>query len=137
MEKSEIKKICCIGAGYVGGPTMAVFAEYCRDIQIIVADINELRINAWNNTNTSKLPIFEPGLEEIIISRRNKNLLFTCDVETAISNADMIFISVNTLQRLKELELVKLVISNGLRAFARQIVKFAKSNTIVGRALYL
>ena len=91
MEKREIKRICCIGAGYVGGPTMAVFAEYCPDIQIIVADINELRINAWNDKNTSKLPIFEPGLEEIIIRRRNKNLLFTCDVESAISNADMIF----------------------------------------------
>ena len=61
---------------------MAVFVEYCPDIQIIVADINELRINARNDKNTSKLPIFEPGLEEIII-RRNKST-FTCDVETAI-----------------------------------------------------
>ena len=54
MEKNEIKKICCIGAGYVGGPTMAVFAKYCPNIQITVADINELRINAWNDKNTSK-----------------------------------------------------------------------------------
>ena len=131
MEKREIKKICCIGAGYVGGPTMAVFAEYCPDIQIIVADINELRINAWNDKNTSKLPIFEPGLEEIIIRRRNKNLFFTSDVENAISNADMIFISVNTPTKTKGIGAGKASDLKWVEASARQIAKFAKTNTIV------
>ena len=131
MGKNEIKKICCIGAGYVGGPTMAVFAEYCRDIQIIVADINELRINAWNDKNTSKIPIFEPGLEEIIIRRRNKNLFFTCNVEDAISNADMIFISVNTPTKTKGIGAGKASDLKWVEASARQIAKCAKTDTIV------
>ena len=131
MEQLEIKKICCIGAGYVGGPTMAVFAEYCPDIQIIVADINQLRINAWNDKNTSKLPIFEPGLEEIIIRRRNKNLFFTCDVENAIRNADMIFISVNTPTKTKGIGAGKASDLKWVEASARQIAKFAKTETIV------
>ena len=131
MEQLEIKKICCIGAGYVGGPTMAVFAKYCPDIQIIVADINQLRINAWNDKNTSKLPIFEPGLEEIIIRRRNKNLFFTCDVENAISNADMIFISVNTPTKTKGIGAGKASDLKWVEASARQIAKFAKTETIV------
>jgi len=131
MEKNEIKKICCIGAGYVGGPTMAVFAKYCPNIQITVADINELRINAWNDKNTSKLPIFEPGLEEIIIRRRNKNLFFTCNVENAISDADMIFISVNTPTKTKGIGAGKASDLKWVEASARQIAKYAKSNTIV------
>ncbi len=131
MEKNEIKKICCIGAGYVGGPTMAVFAKYCPNIQITVADINELRINAWNHKNTSKLPIFEPGLEEIIIRRRNKNLFFTCNVENAISDADMIFISVNTPTKTKGIGAGKASDLKWVEASARQIAKYAKSNTIV------
>ena len=57
------KTILCIGAGYVGGPTMAVIADKCPDYKVIVADINEKRINAWNS---STLPIFEPGLEEVV-----------------------------------------------------------------------
>ncbi len=131
MEKNEIKKICCIGAGYVGGPTMAVFAEYCPDIQIIVADINELRINSWNNKDTSKLPIFEPGLEEIIIRRRNKNLFFSSNIENAIGNADMIFISVNTPTKTKGIGAGKASDLKWVEASARQIAKFAKSDTIV------
>ena len=131
MEKQEIKKICCIGAGYVGGPTMAVFAEYSPDIQIIVADINKLRINAWNDKDTSKLPIFEPGLEEIIIKRRNKNLFFTCNVEDAIKNADMIFISVNTPTKNKGIGAGKASDLKWVEESARQIAKFARSHTIV------
>ena len=61
-----IKKICCIGAGYVGGPTMAVIALKCPDIQVNVVDINKDRINRWNNKNLDLLPIYEPGLSEII-----------------------------------------------------------------------
>ena len=67
-----IKKICCIGAGYVGGPTMAVFANNCPDIKITVLDLNKEKIAQWNDKDLNKLPIFEPGLEEIIRNRMNK-----------------------------------------------------------------
>ena len=66
MDQYEIKNICCIGAGYVGGPTMAVLAEHCSDIKINVSDINQERIDSWNHEDTSKLPIYEPGLDQII-----------------------------------------------------------------------
>ena len=75
MAKS-IKNICCIGAGYVGGPTMAVMAKYCQEITFNVVDVNQERIKNWNNKETSKLPIFEPGLDQIILSTRNINLFF-------------------------------------------------------------
>ena len=131
MRKNKIKKICCIGAGYVGGPTMAIFAEHCPDIEIVVADVNELRINAWNSKDTKKLPIFEPGLEEIIIRRRNKNLFFTCEVEDSIANADMIFISVNTPTKTKGIGAGKASDLKWVEASARQIAKYARSHTIV------
>ena len=68
--------ICCIGAGYVGGPTMSVIASNCPDLRIDVVDINKDRIEAWNSNNFSKLPVFEPGLEEIVKKCRGKNLFF-------------------------------------------------------------
>ena len=77
----EIKNICCIGAGYVGGPTMTVMAEKCPDLTFNVVDINEERINAWNEKDLSKLPIFEPGLKELISKTRNKNLFFSTILE--------------------------------------------------------
>ena len=92
----EIKNICCIGAGYVGGPTMAVIADKCSDIQINVIDINEERIRLWNSKDLNKLPIFEPELDKIVGRCRGKNLHFSNEIEKHISNADMIFISVNT-----------------------------------------
>ena len=95
--KYIIKNICCIGAGYVGGPTMAVIANHCPHLQINVIDINEERIKAWNDENLNNLPIFEPGLESLIKKCRNKNLHFSLDIKKHISKADMIFISVNTL----------------------------------------
>ena len=77
MKAKQIKNICCIGAGYVGGPTMAVIADKCPDIQINIVDINKERINAWNDSDISKLPVFEPGLDKIIKRCRNKNLHFS------------------------------------------------------------
>jgi len=64
--KKIVKNICCIGAGYVGGPSMAVIAHKCKEIKVTVVDINEERINAWNDNDLNNLPIFEPGLKEII-----------------------------------------------------------------------
>lgn len=92
----KIQTICCIGAGYVGGPTMAVIAAKNPHIQVTVVDINASRIAAWNAQDLSQLPIYEPGLAPIIAQTRGVNLFFDTDVDKAIDNADMIFISVNT-----------------------------------------
>ena len=92
----EINSICCIGAGYVGGPTMAVIAKKNPNIKVTIVDINEERIAAWNDEDVSKLPIYEPGLAEIVAETRGKNLFFSTEIDKAISESEMIFISVNT-----------------------------------------
>lgn len=91
-----IQKICCIGAGYVGGPTMSVIAQKCPMITVTVVDVNEKRIAAWNDPDLSKLPVYEPGLAGVVGEARGRNLFFSTDVDRAIAEADMIFISVNT-----------------------------------------
>ncbi|MBL6611640.1 MAG: nucleotide sugar dehydrogenase [Flavobacteriaceae bacterium] len=91
-----IKNICCIGAGYVGGPTMTVIASQCPEITVNVADINPERIALWNHEDLDQLPVYEPGLAELVGQQRGKNLFFTTEVERAIQEADIIFISVNT-----------------------------------------
>ena len=87
------KTILCIGAGYVGGPTMAVIADKCPEYKIIIADINEQRIKEWES---EELPIYEPGLYDVVKRTINKNLFFTTDVDSAIKEASIIFVSVNT-----------------------------------------
>ena len=88
-----LERICCIGAGYVGGPTCSVIAHKCSEVTVTVVDISKQRIDAWNSDS---LPIYEPGLQEIVQKCRGKNLFFSTDVEKAIVEADLIFISVNT-----------------------------------------
>ena len=92
----KINKICCIGAGYVGGPTMAVIAKKNPNIKVTIVDINAERIAAWNDKDVSKLPIYEPGLAEIVEETRGKNLFFSTEIDKAIQESEMIFISVNT-----------------------------------------
>ena len=92
---NAVNKICCIGAGYVGGPTMAVIAHKCKDIKVTVVDINQERIDAWNG-DVNFLPIYEPGLAPLVKNSRNKNLFFSTDLEKAILEAELIFIAVNT-----------------------------------------
>lgn len=92
----KITKICCIGAGYVGGPTMAVIAQKCPHIQVTVVDINEARIAAWNDENFDNLPVYEPGLDQVVGEARGRNLFFSTSVDESIKEAEMIFISVNT-----------------------------------------
>ncbi|TDU42908.1 UDPglucose 6-dehydrogenase [Gelidibacter sediminis] len=129
--KTKVKNICCIGAGYVGGPTMAVIAQKNPDIKVTVVDINAERIAAWNHNDLDQLPIYEPGLDDVVLEARNRNLFFSTDVDAAIDAADMIFISVNTPTKtygkgkgmaadLKYIELC-----------ARQIAKVAKTDKIV------
>ena len=86
-------KICCLGAGYVGGPTMSVIAKMCPDIKVTVLDLNERRIAAWNSSN---LPIYEPGLQEVVEEARGRNLFFSTDLDAAIKECTIIFVSVNT-----------------------------------------
>lgn len=92
----KINSICCIGAGYVGGPTMAVIAQKCPNIKVTVVDLNESRIAAWNDTNLENLPVYEPGLDAVVAEARGRNLFFSTEVDKAIDEAQMIFISVNT-----------------------------------------
>ena len=91
----QIKNICCIGAGYVGGPTMAVIAMKCPDIKVTVVDLNAARIAAWNGP-LENLPIYEPGLAEVVAEARGRNLFFSTEVDKAIEKAEMIFMAVNT-----------------------------------------
>lgn len=127
----EITKICCIGAGYVGGPTMAIIAQKCPHIKVTVVDLNADRIAAWNDPNVDNIPIYEPGLSEIVAESRNRNLFFSTDVEAAIDEAEMIFISVNTPTKTygagkgmaSDLKYIELC--------ARQIAKVAKNDKIV------
>jgi len=92
----KITSICCIGAGYVGGPTMAVVAKQCPHIKVTIVDLNEARIAAWNDPDVNNIPVYEPGLSEVVAEARGRNLFFSTDVDKAIAEAEMIFISVNT-----------------------------------------
>ncbi len=126
-----VKNICCIGAGYVGGPTMAVIAQKCPEIKVTVVDINKQRIADWNDSNLDKLPIYEPGLKEVVAEARGRNLFFDTNVDKAIDEADMIFISVNTPTKTygkgkgmaADLKFIELC--------ARQIARVAKDDKIV------
>ncbi|CAI8368681.1 MAG: UDP-glucose 6-dehydrogenase [Formosa sp. Hel3_A1_48] len=127
----NIKSICCIGAGYVGGPTMSVIAQKNPHIKVTVVDVNADRIAAWNSEDLSQLPIFEPGLDKVVAEARGRNLFFSTEVYRAIDAAEMIFISVNTPTKTygagkgmaADLQYVELC--------ARQIAKVSTSNKIV------
>ena len=127
----KIKNICCIGAGYVGGPTMAVIANQCPDLKVTVVDVNHDRIDAWNDDDLDNLPIYEPGLAEVVKEARGRNLFFSTEIDKAIVESEMIFIAVNTPTKTygegkgqaADLKYVELC--------ARQIAKVAKTDKIV------
>ena len=131
ISNNSIKNICCIGAGYVGGPTMAVIADECPDLNIIVVDKDKERIQKWNNKDTGKLPVFEPGLEEIIKKVRNKNLHFSNEIEKTIENADIIFLCVNTPVKDKGFGAGQASDLKFIESCARQVAKHSKRHTIV------
>ena len=131
MLTGSIKKVCCIGAGYVGGPSMAVFADNCKNIQFTVVDINKDRISAWNDDDFKKLPIFEPGLDQIIARTRGKNLFFSTEIKKSISEADMIFLSVNTPIKISGLGAGKASDLKFIEASARLVAEEARGFTIV------
>ena len=127
----EIKNICCIGAGYVGGPTMAVIALKCPDINVIVVDKNEDKIKAWNSDDVNQIPVFEPGLKEIIEKVRDKNLFFSTDIKEAIEKSEMIFLAVNTPTKTNGQGKGMAADLTNIENSAREIAKFANNNKIV------
>lgn len=127
----KIQNICCIGAGYVGGPTMSVIAQKCPDIKITVVDVNASRIAAWNSDDLNQLPIYEPGLSEVIREARGRNLFFSTDVDLAIEQADMIFISVNTPTKTYGLGKGMASDLKYIELCARQIARVATTDKIV------
>lgn len=131
IKKMKITNICCIGAGYVGGPTMAVIAQKCPHVKVTVVDLNEERIAKWNDSNVDNIPVYEPGLGAVVAESRGRNLFFSTEVDKAIDEAELIFISVNTPTKtygsgkgmaadLKYIELC-----------ARQIARVSKNDKIV------
>lgn len=117
-----------MGAGYVGGPTMAVIAANCPTIKVTVVDLAEKQIAAWNS---SHLPIYEPGLQEVVESVRGKNLFFSTNIEEAILEADIIFISVNTPTKMTGIGAGRAANIKNCELCARKIAEVATSNKIV------
>lgn len=127
----NIKNICCIGAGYVGGPTMAVIAQKCPHIKVTVVDLNEKRIAAWNDPDVNNIPIYEPGLSEVVAEARGRNLFFSTEVDKAIDAAEMIFISVNTPTKTYGVGKGMAADLKYIELCARQIARVAKNDKIV------
>ena len=128
---TQIKNICCIGAGYVGGPTMAVIAQKAPGIKVTVVDINEKRIAAWNDADLAKLPVYEPGLDAVVGEARGRNLFFSTQVDEAIAAADMIFISVNTPTKTYGIGKGMAADLKWIELCARQIARVSTTDKIV------
>jgi len=127
-EKKYERKILCIGAGYVGGPTMAVIAAKCPQYKVTVVDINAQRIAAWQSDN---LPIYEPGLLDVVKTARGRNMFFSTNVDDAISEADVIFVSVNTPTKTFGAGAGRAADLQYWEKTARNIVKVSTSNKII------
>jgi UDPglucose 6-dehydrogenase len=131
MKPTPIQHICCIGAGYVGGPTMAVIADRCPEVQVTVVDLNAERIAAWNDPDLAQLPVYEPGLDAVVGRARGRNLHFSTAVEQTIAAADVVFISVNTPTKTKGLGAGQASDLKWVEASARTVAKAARGHTIV------
>ena len=123
-----IQSICCLGAGYVGGPTMAMIAAKCPGIQVTVADLNEQRIAAWNSET---LPVYEPGLDAVVASAIGRNLHFTTDIRAAIAAADLIFVSVGTPTKSYGIGAGRAADLRYIEAAARLIAEVSEGNKII------
>ena len=126
----EIKNICCIGAGYVGGPTMAVIALKCPHINVTVVDANIDKIKAWNGP-LENLPVYEPGLVEVVKEARGRNLFFSDDIAGNIEKAEMIFMAVNTPTKTKGEGAGMAADLSFIEACAKDIAKYSKDDKIV------
>jgi UDPglucose 6-dehydrogenase len=125
---NNISSICCIGAGYVGGPTMAVIAQKCPHIKITVVDVNTERIELWKS---EELPVYEPGLLDVVLEARGRNLFFSTNIEKAIEEADMVFISVNTPTKTFGLGKGRAADLRFVELCARKIAEVALSDKII------
>ena len=125
-----IKNICCIGAGYVGGPTMSVIALKCPKIKVTVVDFNNEKIKAWNGP-IENLPVYEPGLGEVIEKTRGRNLFFSSDIPGNIRNSDMIFMAVNTPTKEKGEGAGMAADLTYVESCAKEIAKYSNSDKIV------
>lgn len=121
-------KVCCIGAGYVGGPTCAMIAKMAPDVRVEVVDLNQQRIDAWNS---DCLPIYEPRLQEVVNACRGKNLFFTTEVAKAIIESDVIFVSVNTPTKVSGLGAGSAADLKWIEKATRNIAEVATSSKIV------
>ena len=128
--KNMNRNIVCIGAGYIGGPTMAVIAKMNPDRKVIVVDINADRIEAWNSLDFN-LPIYEPGLVDVVKEVRGKNLFFSADIEGAVKECDIIFVGVNTPTKMFGRGAGRASDLQYWEATAREIKKFANGDKIV------
>jgi UDPglucose 6-dehydrogenase len=126
----KIKNICCIGAGYVGGPTMAVIALKCPDIKVTVVDANPEKIAAWNGP-LDQLPVYEPGLAEVVEVARGRNLFFSTEIETAIQASEMLFMAVNTPTKTEGEGAGMAADLRYIEACAKDIAKYSQSDKIV------
>ena len=126
----QIKNICCIGAGYVGGPTMAVIALKCPHINVTVVDANPEKIKAWNGP-LDNLPVYEPGLAEVVKEARGRNLFFSDDIPGNIEKAEMIFMAVNTPTKTEGEGAGMAADLRYIEACTRDIAKYSKSDKIV------
>ena len=128
---NKINSICCIGAGYVGGPTMSVIAMQCPDIMVHVVDLDSDRIARWNSENLDNLPIYEQGLDEVVAKARGRNLFFSTDVEKAIKESEMIFLAVNTPTKSFGMGKGEASDLRFIELAARTIAKVAESDKII------
>jgi len=126
----QIKNICCIGAGYVGGPTMAVIALKCPHINVTVVDANPKKIKAWNGP-LDALPVYEPGLSEVVKQARGRNLFFSEDIRGNIEKAEMIFMAVNTPTKTEGEGAGMAADLRYIESCAKDIAKYSKSDKIV------
>lgn len=126
-----VNTICCIGAGYVGGPSMAVMAENCPGVDVHVVDLDQKRIDGWNNLNGAELPVYEPGLQDVLDRVRGRNLHFSTDVDGAIRRADMVFLSVNTPTKHRGHGAGAAADLTFIEKAARQVAESAQGSTIV------
>merc|ERR1712226_881060 len=124
----RLHNICCIGAGYVGGPTCATIALKCPHVKVTIVDLNEACIAAWNS---EELPIYEPGLDEVVKACRGKNLFFSTDVKGAIQEADIIFASVNTPTKVRGVGAGRAADLRFIESVGRTVAQHANRNKII------
>ncbi|RHY91459.1 hypothetical protein DYB37_004228 [Aphanomyces astaci] len=130
MDGAFSLKVCCMGAGYVGGPTMAVITKFCPSIRVTVVDVAAKQIARWNSEDFD-LPIYEPGLEALVRETRGRNLFFSTDIDRHIKEADVIFVCVNTPTKAAGIGAGSAADTKNIELCARMIAEYATSDKIV------